>query len=639
MTQDPDHDPNAQDPQGMDASPEPQNDDAPEPLPEQEELWRPPARFGSVPVEAEPMGWDRRQGFRKHYPLVNLPTQIVERVQLGTEEPHEPNRLIWGDNLHVMRQIPSNTIDLIYADPPFFSGRQYNVMWGDANEMRSFNDIWEGGLTGYLVWLNAQLYEMKRLLKATGSIYVHCDWHASHYIKVEMDKIFGYENLVSEIIWAYGTASGGRTAGSKPVKSHDTLLCFAKSYGSHTYNRQYTEYSEKYIRERFRYTDENGRRYQTRKRPSGEVTRQYLDESPGVPLSSAWSDIKQLYSYHLVKRKQEEIGYPTQKPEALIERIIRASSNEGDVVADFFGGGGTTAVVAQKLGRRWITCDQSRVAVSVSSERMKQEAMTRGLEDAPVPDFTVEHCGIYEAERLSRMPLGQFREFVLRAYGATRVEEDAGDSVIHGWRNQFPIWVGLADLDSQATADDVLEFANAVRRLPHYRDAHLRDGTMLAWGFRADAEDAAKELREREALDVNFVRLSQVRIGDPGFREHIVGRSTDRADYSEFLTFVHPPVVTVAHRALGGRAVTFDAGDSAVVNLGAEVVNVQWDFDYDGQRFVAEPGYSFQRDKRGKVELRVTHKFDRAGTYQVACRVQDSRGGEGTWSAEIEVKS
>ncbi len=624
MTQDPDHAPNAQDPQGMDASPEPQRDDAPEPLPQQEELWRPPARFGSVPVEAEPMGWDRRQGFLKHYPRVNLPTQIVERVQLGMDEPHEPNRLIWGDNLHVMRQIPSSTIDLIYADPPFFSGRKYNVMWGDANEMRSFSDIWQGGLTGYLIWLNARLYEMKRLLKPAGSIYLHCDWHASHYIKVEMDKIFGYESFQNEIVWRYRRWPAKQR---RFQKMHDVVLSYTKdSNEAATFNQMYEGLADS-TRKIWGTKQQVADFSSGRRKPS-----QTAKESPGAPMSDVW-DIGVIAPI-----SKERIGYPTQKPEALIERIIRASSNEGDVVADFFGGGATTAVVAQRLGRRWITCDQSRVAVSVSAERMKQDAITRGLEDAPVLDFTVEHWGIYEAEHLSRMPLGQFREFVLRAYGATRVEED-GDSVIHGWRNQFPIWVGRADLDSQATADDVLEFANAVRRLPLYRDANLRDGTMLAWGFRADAEDAARELREREAVDVNFVRLSQVRIGDPGFREHIVGRSTDRADYSEFLTFVHPPVVTVAHRALGGRAVTFDAGDSAVVNLGAEVVNVQWDFDYDGQRFVAEPGYSFQRDKNGKVKLRVTHKFDRAGAYQVACRVQDSRGGEGTWSAEIEVKS
>ena len=711
MTQDIDPDRTPQDPQPADA-PE-------EPLPQQEELWRPPARFGSVPVEAEPMGWDRRQGFRKHYPLVNLPTQIVERVQLGMEEPHEPNRLIWGDNLHVMRQIPSNTVDLIYADPPFFSGRQYNVMWGDANEMRSFSDIWEGGLPGYLVWLNARLYEMKRLLKPTGSIYVHCDDHASHYIKVEMDKIFGYDNFRNDIVWRRATAHNDSNRYGRIL---DHIFYYVVDSGSYTWNGKdiATPKTDEQIQTSYPSEDERGR-YRTENLTaagatmhgeSGRAWKGYDIGSKGVhwrppktgtyaeyierefipgyrdingvhdrldaldaanlihhPRRGFWPGLKRyaasdqgIAPQSLIlnptgftnynKGQGEWLGYPTQKPEALLELIIKASSNKGDVVADFFGGGGTTAATVQRLGRRWITCDQSRVAVAVSAERLKQEAMTRGLEDALVPDFTVEHWGIYEAERLSRMPVEQFRGFVLRAYGATRVEispdpppsshirsDSRGSSAIHGWRNQFPIWVGHPDLESQATADDVLEFANAIRRTALYRDANLRDGTMLAWGFRADAEAAARGLREQEAVDVNFVRLSQVRIGDTGFREHIVGKSTDRADYSEFLTFVHPPVVTVAHRVHGGRAVTFDAGDSAVVNVGAEIVNVQWDFDYDGQRFTAAPGYSFQRGKGGKVILRVTHKFDRAGMYRVACRLQDSRGGEGTWSDEIEVKS
>lgn len=180
----------------------------PEALPRQEEFWRPPVRFGSVPVEKEPLGWDRRRGFRKLFPVVMLPTQVVERVEFGHPE-LEPNRLFWGDNLHVMRQLPSQSIDLIYIDPPFFSGRQYSVIFGDQNELRSFSDIWEGGMPGYLIWLNARLYEMKRLLKKTGSLMLHLDEHAGHYVKVEMDKIFGHDSYVNGIIWHY--TGGGRS--------------------------------------------------------------------------------------------------------------------------------------------------------------------------------------------------------------------------------------------------------------------------------------------------------------------------------------------------------------------------------------------------------------------------------------------
>ena len=603
------------------ANPEPQDDAAgiPEQLPQQEQFYRAPARFGNIPVEAEPKGWDRRQGFRRHYPLVNLPTQIVERVRLGNDEPHEPNRLVWGDNLHIMRQIATNSVDLIYIDPPFFSGRQYNVIWGDNNEMRSFNDIWEGGMDGYLIWLNVRLHEMKRILKNTGSIYVHCDWHASHYIKVEMDKIFGYGNFVNEIVWCY---RGGGVPANAFARKHDVLLVYSKS-ANRTFHKQYVPYSE-------------ASQQLVSSRGGVSIDNRSRDLGRGAAMPDWWSDINSLQTW-----SPERIGYPTQKPEPLLERIIETASNEGDVVADFFIGGGTTAVVAQRLDRRFVACDQSRVAIAVTAERLKQQAVTRGMNDTPIPDFTVEQWGIYEAERLSAMPDADFREFVLRAYGATRVVSDGDGPHIHGWRNQFPIWVGDAGLESQATAEDVRDFANAIRQTAQYQQANLRDGVMLAWGFRPDAQDAAQQLREQEQIDVNFVRLAQISIGDTDFREHIVGRSTDKADYSDFLTFVQPPEVNVGYRALGGGSVTFDAGDTAVINAGAEIINVQWDFNYNGRRFEAAPGYSFRREGSGKNRkpvMRVTHKFAGAGQYNVACRVQDSRGGEGMWTGTVEAR-
>ena len=261
--------------------------------------------------------------------------------------------------------------------------------------------------------------------------------------------------------------------------------------------------------------------------------------------------------------------------------------------------------------------------------------MKLALEISPF-DFTVEQWGIYEANRLSQMPLIDFRDFVLSAYGATRIEDLSG--IIHGWRNQLPIWVGQPELDDQATAEDVYAFANAIRQTEQYQQANLRNGEMLAWGFRPDAAEAADRLSRLEAIDVNFIRLAQIRIGDDAFREHVVKRSTDLADYSDFLTFIQPPVVDVGYRALGGRSVAFDAGDTAVVNPGADLINIQWDFDYDGEAFTASPGYSLQRDRRTKKPLlRVTHKFDRTGTFRVACRVQDSKGGEGMWDGEVEV--
>src|SRR3989338_10031970 len=326
-------------------------------IPKQAEFFKTPIRFGNIPVDKLPLGCDEKEQYRKIYPKISLPFQVVEKVSFGHKD-LEPNQLIFGDNLHVMRALPSNSIDLIYIDPPFFSGKVYNVIFGDQNEVRSFTDIWEGGMPGYLIWFNARLLQMKRLLKDTGSIYVHLDWHANHYVRVEMDKVFGYENFRREIIWYRDNPSGGKAGGNNFIHDHDVILYYTKTQ-NFTFNKQYIPYTDEYVKRRFVHNDNDGKGLY-RLQGSGEARKQYLKESKGKPVSSVWelSDINVM--------AKERIGYPTQKPEALIERTIRASSNEGDVVADFFCGGGTIPAVAQRLGRRWIASDISRVAVALT---------------------------------------------------------------------------------------------------------------------------------------------------------------------------------------------------------------------------------------------------------------------------------
>ena len=573
-------------------------------LPEQEEFWRPPVRFGSVPVEKAPLGWDRRRGFRKLFPQVMLPFQVVERVQFGHPE-LEPNRLFWGDNLHVMRQLPSESIDLIYIDPPFFSGRQYNVIFGDQNELRSFSDIWEGGMPGYLIWLNARLYEMKRLLKKTGSIYVHCDWHASHYIKTEMDKIFGYENFQNEVVWYYG---GGGASKRRWARKHDVALFYART-NSWLFNTDAVRVPHKWTAGQLR------------------ADRSERDLSKGkLP-----DDVFELHS--VMPWAGERIGYPTQKPEALLERFIKASSNEGDTVADFFCGGGTTAAVAQSLGRRWIAGDQSRVAVAITADRLTGQVEERSGRMFAVPDFTVEHWGVYEAKRLSEAPSEQFRAFVLRCFGARDEDQDEG---IHGYKGAVPVWVGDPDQSNGATAADVQAFANAIRKTLRYKQDNLRDGFMLAWAFRPDAVEAADRLRRLEQTDLNFIRLDMIRIDSPRFREHVAALSTEHADYENFLTFVQPPKVEVGFRRVAPLTYNFDVSDTIVMNPGAKIINVQWDFDY-GDRFSSTPGYSFVRGGKKEPALQAQYKFSSSGRRALACRVQDDMGGEGLWTAELEV--
>lgn len=626
-----------------------ERDEKSDALPAQEEFWRPPTRFGSIPVEKEPLGWDRRVGFRKLFPQVMLPFQVVERVQFGHPE-LEPNRLFWGDNLHVMRQLPSESIDLIYIDPPFFSGRQYNVIFGDQNELRSFSDIWEGGMPGYLIWLNARLYEMKRLLKKTGSIYVHCDWHASHYIKVEMDKIFGVDNFRNEIVWQRATMSGAKAVGKQMGRNHDVIFYYTKTSQAE-YFTQHLEYSQDYIDKKFIYTESDGRRY--RLQPKGtrsdkaieEFRKQnkivesktsgyiqikfYLDEMKGVALDDVWLDIQDIRTV----QSDEMIGYPTQKPEALLNRIINCSTEEKGIVADFFVGGGTTAAVAQRLGRRWIACDESRVAVAITSDRLTRQVEGQITGISQIPDFTVEHWGVYEARRLAEAPPDQFHAFVLRAFGAVIEEHQPG---IHGFKGAIPLWVGEPDQKKAVTAADVQTFANAMRKTLRYQQDNLRDGIMLAWAFRPDAVEAAERLRRLEQTDLNFIRLDMIRIDSPRFREHVAALSTQNADYANFLTFVQPPKVEVGYKRIARNTYIFDASETAVLNAGAKIINVQWNFDY-GKRFSSTPGYSFVHGTKNEPELQAQYEFPTAGKRRMACKVQDDMGGEGLWSTEIEV--
>ena len=601
-----------------------------EALPQQDEYFRAPARFGHVPVATTPLGWDARNpGFRNHYPVVNLPTQIVERVTFGAPD-LEPNRLVWGDNLHIMRQMPSESVDLVYTDPPFFSGRAYNVIWGDDNEERSFSDIWEGGLDGYLIWLNARLYELKRLLKLTGSIYVHCDWHASHYIKVEMDKIFGYENFRNEIVWSY---TGPAANKQDFPRKHDVIMRYSKS-DQRTFN-----HGDPALRLPYKPSLTMGH-FQLEK--GGDHTTGLEEQfAKGKLVEDWWIDVPRLAN------SSETIGYPTQKPEALLERIIKASSNENNVVLDIFGGGGgTTPSVAQRLGRRWICVDQSRVAIAVTAERLKTGAMERPLgEDAPLPDFTVEHWGVYEATRLAETPPEQFRKFVLDCFDARIPSDDEGVHAYKGVNARVPVWVGPPGLRERVTAADVNAFAQAIARLDRYRgDEALRDGVMLAWGFAPDARQAAEELRQREGLNLAFVRLEQVSIDSPSFRQHVATQSTERGDYTGFLTFVQPPLVEISWRRLKPLHYEFDASDTQVLNTDetggmAKVINVQWDFDYDGRTFHAARGEWFRR-KKGKEPrpiLDAQHTFRRKGRFTVACRVQDDKGGEGMAAVVVEV--
>ncbi|MFX1454468.1 MAG: DNA-methyltransferase [Promethearchaeota archaeon] len=250
-----------------------------------------------------------------------------------------------------MRKLDSNFIDLIYIDPPFYTGTDY----------KEFSDVWNS-LEEYLDFMEIRLKEIYRILKENGSLYCHCDANAVFDLKLLIDKIFGREFFRREIIWNVGSVSGFKSQVKGWVRQHDTILYYTKSE-NFTFFKQYLPYREDYIKKMFRYRDENGRLY--RKRRGGK---QYLDEKPGKIIGDVWNDI---YSYQTSTRSKEYLGYPTQKPEKVLERIILASSNKGDLVGDFFCGTGTTLVVAKKLKRNWLGVDNNPRAIELCKKRLK----------------------------------------------------------------------------------------------------------------------------------------------------------------------------------------------------------------------------------------------------------------------------
>ena len=289
----------------------------------------------------------------------------------------------------------SASVDLIYLDPPFNSNHDYAAPIGSPAAGAAFKDTWGlddvnlawhgeikhenpglyallaatrqihgDSMMSYLIYMAIRLMEMRRLLAATGSIYLHCDPYASHYLKLLMDSVFGSGFFRREIIWHLRAAAGFKARAPNWVRGHDTLLYYTATIPP-TFNRIWLPYNEKQLK-RFSSQDENGRRY----KPITKTRRIYLDEAKGVPVTSVWSDIA---SFQTVVNSKEKVGYPTQKPLALVRRIIDASSDRGGIVLDPFCGCATVCVAAEQRQREWIGIDISPKAADLVRLRMQRE--------------------------------------------------------------------------------------------------------------------------------------------------------------------------------------------------------------------------------------------------------------------------
>ena len=435
-----------------------------------------------------------------------------------------------GDCLKHLKNLPDDSIDLIYIDPPFNSNRNYEVFWGDTREKRAFEDRF-GAAEHYVNWMTPRLIQMVRILKNSASFYYHCDWHASHYVKIILDKMLGFNNFRSEIIWERAIGTGSSKAIAKHFGHNNDSIFFYTKGKKYTFHRPRLPYSDDYLKSKFVYSDERGRyrlnvlaTYSQERlekwRSEGRIVqkpdskypyyKQYLDESRGVALSNIWNDIEPIIS-----NKGEGLGYPTQKPVKLLERIINSSSNPGDVVLDAFCGCGTTLIAAQRLKRKWIGIDISPTACRVMAKRLKD---VHGLKEGI--DFIVRDLP-KTLKELQKYPPFEFQNWAINALGGIPSARKVGDMGIDGYiypvidvslkkeegedlfgemDKRIPVQVK----QTRARRPDIDNFETAIRR------DNRNLGFFIALDYTTDAKREIERVKREEGLQIIPFTVEQI---------------------------------------------------------------------------------------------------------------------------------
>jgi len=387
------------------------------------------------------------------------------------------NQIICGDCLEVLAQFPPDSIDLIYMDPPFFTKKHYAVIWGNHLEVREYSDRWivnenhkkaTKSIDVYLDWIEPRLRACHRVLKTTGSMYLHCDYHANAYLRLLMDDIFGKKNLRNEIIWFYPDSPGRPRRDF--ARKHDTIFRFTK-------NAHY-KFNDMEIREEI--LPESKERYKSPRVLGGK---KYLggEHAESAKIGKIPEDV---WRIPVVKgNSREAMGYPTQKPEALLERIIKASSNEGDLVLDPMVGGGTTVAVAKRLKRCWSGIDVSPIACHVSATRVEQTKW-KILGYTPL------------IEELERLKPDSFQKWIVQRLGGIPNPQLIGDMGIDGYLEGNPVQVKRSKSVSRPVVDN---FETAIRREGKER------GTLIALSFSPGAKKEAARAKRKDGLQIELI--------------------------------------------------------------------------------------------------------------------------------------
>lgn len=612
------------------------------------------------------------------------------------------NRVIWGDKKYVLPALMAELagkVNLIYIDPPFDTGADFSftaTVPDDPDtlndegftftkepsiiEQKAYRDTWGRGLDSYLEWFYETMVLLHELLHETGSVYVHLDWHVSFYAKTILDEVFGQDHFVNEVVWKRQSAKGDVTQGARHMgRIHESIFLYTKTE-NYSWNVQYTPYDESYVDAFYRHKDANGRRYRlsditapggakaSKGNPHYEflgVTRywrfsketmhklyaegrivqtspgtvpaqkRYLDEMPGVPLQDLWLDIKPVQS-----QSAETAAYATQKPESLLERIVKVSSNEGDLVLDCFCGSGTTAAVAEKLNRRWIACDLGRFAINTTRKRL--------LSIPQVRPFIVQNLGKYERQLWSTGEFGNggeretkveaaarqrgYAEFILQLYGAQPIH---GYALLHGLKTGRMVHVG--SVDAPISLGDVTQIAAEFKKaIGTGQDAPKTNGIdVLGWDFAFEINETAQQQAAAANIHMKFWRIP---------REVMEKKAVEQGD----IKFFELAALSVETKTKG-RKVTLRLNDFVIPpdDVPEDVRKAvthwsQWidywavDWDNKGDTFHNE-WQAYRTRKDNALGLQTAHEYAEPGDYRIVVKVIDILGNDTTKAVNLRI--
>ncbi len=570
------------------------------------------------------------------------------------------NKLIWGDNKLVMASLLekfAGKIDLIYIDPPFATGTDFSfvaqVGEGDVEiskeqsliEEKAYRDTWGRGLESYLSMMAKRFTIMRELLKATGTIFVHIDWRVSHWVRALMDEVFGADNFLNEIVW-YHTIIGA--AQNRYPKSHEVLLWYASDSSQSMLDTQ-----SKYARVPYKpritdnlSKDERGYYYtrgrSTRKASAEEIktkafTRTYVDIEKGKVTGDVWDDIP---TYRV--QGDEYLGYPTQKPEKLLERVVGASSQEGGLVADFFCGSGSTLAVAERLGRRWIGCDLSRFAIHTTRKRL--------LAIEGCKPFEVLNLGKYERQywqgvtfgtknkTVSEQALFEYLAFILRVYGAEPV---TGMEHLHGKKGKAVVHIGA--VDAPVTIDEINAAVEECLRLK--RDELHVLGWEWEMGIVGGNPTKTKAVGPiQEEASKRGVKLILLSIP----REVMEKQAVDKGDVQFFeLAYLEAKAEVAKNREVRVALKDFVLPNTELIpeDVRSKIKKWSdyidyWAVDWDFQNDTFMNGWVAYRTRQDRTLVLESdpHNYKKPGTYRIMVKVVDIFGNDTSRVLEVEVK-